>query len=115
MRSTLGPASGRHNDSGLNARNSARSSEPSSARQCAVFLVNRDEQHPATVEIDVTRLQVSEIAECTTLSDDDPFASNTFDAPERVVPRDNTTATLSEGLLTLLLPPVSWTAIALTP
>lgn len=79
----------------------------------AVFLVNRDEHHAMTVEIDVSRLPVSEITECLTLSDDDPLASNTITEPERVLLSDNPTACLSSGRVTLVLPPVSWTALAL--
>ena len=80
----------------------------------AVFLVNRDEQRPTRVTIDVSSLPVSRITECTTLSDADPFACNTIDEPERVRPVPNTTAELSGGRVTVVLPPVSWTALALT-
>jgi alpha-N-arabinofuranosidase len=81
---------------------------------CAVFLVNRAEHTPTRVDIDVARLGVSAITECTTLADQDPFASNTRVQPERVQPHDNTTATIAAGLVSLVLPPVSWTALALT-
>ncbi|MBL0746426.1 arabinosylfuranosidase ArfA [Nocardioides baculatus] len=79
----------------------------------AVFLVNRDEHRPATVTIDVSRLPVTRVTECRTLSDDDPFAINTVDDPERVQLIDNTTAELTDGRVSVVLPPVSWTALAL--
>jgi alpha-N-arabinofuranosidase len=80
----------------------------------AVFLVNRAENDPITVEIDVARLGVSSIAECTTLADDDPFATNARAEPERVRPHAGTSCTLTDGIVSLVLPPVSWTAVALT-
>jgi len=82
--------------------------------QCAVFLVNRAEKDTISVEIDVARLGVSSIAECTTLSDVDPFATNTREEPERVRPHSSTSCTLAGGIVTVVLPPVSWAAVALT-
>jgi alpha-N-arabinofuranosidase len=79
----------------------------------AVFLVNRAEKDPITDEIDVARLGVSSVAECTTLSDHDPFATNTRAEPERVRPPASTSCTLADGIVSLVLPPISWTAVAL--
>jgi len=83
------------------------------ARRCAVFLVNRSQRESSKVEIDVAGLGVCVVNECTTLADDDPFATNTLAQPERVTPHANTSATLTNGLVSVVLPPVSWTALAL--
>jgi alpha-N-arabinofuranosidase len=82
------------------------------AQRAAVFLVNRSREH-VTVTIDVRELVVSTVAEAVALSDDDIFAANTRSDPERVALRTLTDATLDEGTLTVALPPVSWSAIAL--
>ncbi len=79
----------------------------------AVFVVNRSVDEAITVSIDVERLGALRIAETHTLSDDDPFAANTLEDQERVAPAANDSARLEDGVLTIELPPVSWTAISL--
>jgi len=81
--------------------------------KAAVFLVNRHLTEPTTVTIDVRSLGFSRIVEATTLSDDDPYARNTLEEQDRVVPHANGSAVLADGVLTIDLPPVSWSAIAL--
>ena len=56
--------------------------------------------------------QVS-IVETHTLTDDDIYASNTYEDPDRVRLVPNESARIDGGRLTVELPPVSWTAIAL--
>jgi alpha-N-arabinofuranosidase len=79
-----------------------------------VFLVNRDERSPASVEIDVRMLGKVAIQSAQTLSDDDPHATNSLQHQDRVVLAANPTATLRAGTVTIVLPPVSWTALTLT-
>lgn len=79
----------------------------------AVFLVNRHLTETAQLTIDTRSLNPTRITEAVTLADTDPYATNTLAHPDRVTPTPNTTATLTDGLLTVELPPVSWTAIAL--
>ncbi|MDR1806438.1 MAG: alpha-N-arabinofuranosidase [Propionibacteriaceae bacterium] len=80
----------------------------------ALFVVNRDTAQATTVDLDVARLGVTSVLEAVTLSDDDPFAVNTAEQPDRVVPRPNPTAHLSPGgRLSVTLPPLSWTAVSL--
>lgn len=79
----------------------------------AVFVVNRSIDAPVTVNIDVSRLSEVEITETHTLADDDVYAKNTLEDPERVKTHENTSASIKDGVLTVTLPPVSWTAIAL--
>jgi alpha-L-arabinofuranosidase len=79
----------------------------------AIFLVNRSQDAPTTVTIDVSYLGPVSIAETHTLADDDIYAKNTLTDPDRVSPRPNDSATVGDGQLTITLPPVSWTAVAL--
>jgi alpha-N-arabinofuranosidase len=79
----------------------------------AIFLVNRAQDSATTVTIDVSHLGSVAIAETHTLADDDIYAKNTLDNQERVTLRPNSSATITDGELTIELPAVSWTAIAL--
>ena len=79
--------------------------------ETAVFLVNRS-RGATTVTIDVADLGVNSFREALTLADADPYATNTREQPDRVGLRD-TTAILNDGVITVELPPVSWTALAL--
>jgi alpha-N-arabinofuranosidase len=81
--------------------------------QAALFLVNRDQNEPAHLTVDVRSLGSTRIHEATTLADSDVYAKNTLTDQNRVTPAPNTTAALTDGTLTIDLPPVSWTAIAL--
>jgi alpha-N-arabinofuranosidase len=81
----------------------------------AVFLVNRSLDEAITVTVDVERLGPLRIIETHTLADADPFAANTLEDQDRVAPSANESARLDDGVLTIELPPVSWSAIALTP
>ena len=79
----------------------------------AAFLVNRSATEPLMVTVDVAQLGDVSVLESHTLADDDIYAKNTLDEPERVAPRANDTAVIAGGTLTITLPPVSWTALAL--
>ncbi|MDY0829948.1 alpha-N-arabinofuranosidase [Microbacterium sp. BG28] len=79
----------------------------------AVFLVNRSTTEAIEVTVDVSALGEVGVLEAHTLSDEDVYAKNTLEDPERVAPRANDSAVLAGGVLTISLPPVSWSAIAL--
>lgn len=79
----------------------------------AVFLVNRSPDAAVTVTVDVAALGAQRVASAKTLHDDDPDAANTLEHPDRVAPRPNGTARLADGVLTVELPPISWTAVEL--
>ena len=81
--------------------------------RAAVFLVNRDLTEAAQVTIDLRSLGLSRVAEAVTLADADVYAKNTLADQHRVAPTANLTAVLADGVLTVELPSVSWTAIAL--
>ncbi|MGM1018909.1 MAG: alpha-N-arabinofuranosidase [Actinomycetota bacterium] len=79
----------------------------------AVFLVNRSRTESLTVTVDVAGLGDVSILETHTLADDDVYAKNTLTDPERVSTHPNDSAGIENGALTVTLPPVSWSAIAL--
>jgi alpha-N-arabinofuranosidase len=81
----------------------------------AVFLVNRSRTETITATVRLEDLGPLRIAETHTLADDDHDAANTLQDPERVQPAPNDTAGLDGDVLTVTLPPVSWTAIGLVP
>lgn len=80
----------------------------------AVFLVNRSQDEALTLTIDIATLGGDlSVLEAHTLSDDDVYAKNTLEEPERVAPRANDSVRIDGGELAVTLPPVSWTAISL--
>ncbi|MFI5890239.1 alpha-N-arabinofuranosidase [Actinoplanes sp. NPDC051513] len=82
----------------------------------AVLVVNRSLTEPADLAVGVAGFgRAFRVAESWTLSDDDLAAANTEQQPDRVVPHANETAWVEDGELHASLPPVSWTAIRLTP
>ncbi len=78
----------------------------------ALFLVNRSQTESIEVTVDLASLDVSTITEAVTLHDDDVYAKNTIDDRERVGLRELSGASLADGVVTLTLPPVSWSALA---
>ncbi|WP_411556823.1 alpha-N-arabinofuranosidase [Plantibacter sp. MPB07] len=83
------------------------------AGTAAVFLVNRHQDEAITVTVDVSALGVGSIVEANGIHDEDVYAKNTIDDRERVGLVANENASLADGTLTITLPPVSWTAVAL--
>jgi alpha-L-arabinofuranosidase len=79
----------------------------------AVFLVNRHRTEPMTVRVDLEGLRGATITETHLIADDDPDAANTLEHQDRVAPRPNDSAAVADGVLTVTLPPVSWTAVGL--
>jgi alpha-N-arabinofuranosidase len=82
--------------------------------EAAVFLVNRDIRNATTVRIDVRDLGGTRVAEAVGLHDVDPYARNTRAQPDRVGLKPNRSAGIEDGILTAVLPPVSWSAISLS-
>lgn len=79
-------------------------------RFARVYLANRDLAGPAAVELDLADLSPQGVTGAQALWGDDPTATNTVDFPDRVAPRP-LPATLREGKLQIVLPPLSWAAI----
>jgi alpha-N-arabinofuranosidase len=65
------------------------------------------------VSVDVGRLGAVELLETHTLADEDIDAANTLADRERVGVAPNASAVVTDGRLTVELPPVSWTALSL--
>ncbi|NIK61490.1 alpha-L-arabinofuranosidase C-terminal domain-containing protein [Kribbella shirazensis] len=85
---------------------------PSTGR-IAVFLQNRSTDGPVELTLDLRSTAVSDVLTAVSLYDDDRFATNTANQPNRVEPRPNTTVRVDQGRVTLTLPPISWTAVQL--
>jgi alpha-N-arabinofuranosidase len=80
----------------------------------ALFVTNRHLSEATEVSVDLGSLGDVIVSECLTLADEDQDAANTREHPERVTMHVNETATVEDGVLTVTLPAVSWTAISLT-
>src|SRR5215218_6159788 len=78
-----------------------------------LFMVNRSQDTVTTVSIDVGSLGPVRLGESFTLADDDPTATNTLEHPERVAPTPNRSVRIQDGVLTVDLPAISWTALQL--
>jgi alpha-L-arabinofuranosidase len=83
------------------------------AGTAALFLVNRSQEEEFRVSVDLTAVGLSTVAEALTLSDSDAHAANTAEERNRVGLKPNGSAEIAGGVLTLTLPPVSWTALSL--
>ena len=81
--------------------------------QSAVFLVNRSQTESLHVTIDVVDLDATVIAETVSLNDSNVYARNTLGDQTRVGVKPLSRVALIDGMLTVTLPPVSWSAISL--
>jgi alpha-N-arabinofuranosidase len=79
-----------------------------------VLAVNRATDRPIELRADVRALGSLQVAEATSLHDDDVAARNTESEPDRVTPQPLNDLEVADGTLRALLPPVSWTTIRLT-
>jgi alpha-L-arabinofuranosidase len=80
-----------------------------------VLVVNRSQTETAPVRVELAGFGALSVAECWTVADDDHDATNSAEAPERVVPQPNDTAAVTApGEVTLQVPPISWTLLSLT-
>jgi alpha-L-arabinofuranosidase len=80
-----------------------------------LFAVNRDQQGPTNLAVDVRGLPELVVGKHTALYDDDPDAVNSDQQPDRVHPRDLADLTIEDGRLEAVLPPTSWNMIRLLP
>ncbi|KTR92617.1 alpha-L-arabinofuranosidase, partial [Microbacterium testaceum] len=78
----------------------------------AIFLVHRGREDAVDLAIDISGLGDVEIVEAHVLHDDDPYARNTLEDPERVQPRTLETR-VADGILHVTLPPIAWAALSL--
>lgn len=80
-----------------------------------MFVVNRSTTDAVDLRLDVTALAGDGVAvvESHLLHDDDLYAANSLEHPERVGVRPLDDARVSDGILSLRLPAVSWAAVRL--
>jgi len=79
----------------------------------ALFIVNRGTDTGARVSVDLRSLGDVSVLETHTLADDDIYAINSAAQQNRVGVRPNDSVSVADGVLTIDLPAVSWTAVSL--
>jgi alpha-L-arabinofuranosidase len=79
----------------------------------SLFLVNRDQTTPVTVDIDLRGMPGLTVARHTGLFDADPDAVNSAEDPDRVAPQQLPDIPVDEGRLQVVLPPLSWNMVRL--
>ena len=79
----------------------------------SLFVVNRGAEDSLALDADLAGFGDLELVEALTLHHEDPYAANTQDAPETVVPAANGSVTLTDGHLAGDLPAISWTLVRL--
>jgi alpha-N-arabinofuranosidase len=82
--------------------------------EVVLFAVNRHQQEPMTLDVDLRALPDLTGAEHVGIADDDPDAVNDARNPDRVGPRTLDSPKLDGGRIQLVLPPLSWNMIRLT-
>ncbi|GAA4423098.1 alpha-N-arabinofuranosidase [Georgenia halophila] len=82
--------------------------------EAALFVVNRSVSEPIDLSVDVRSLGSERVLEATTLSNPDHTWQADADDATSVLPRTNESATLSDGALSVELPPVSWSMVRLS-
>ena len=79
----------------------------------ALFAVNRSTTETVTLEVDTRSIPGLRVLGATTLSNPDHTWVATADDDTAVLPRDNDSATVDGGRLTVQVPPVSWNVVRL--
>jgi alpha-N-arabinofuranosidase len=83
--------------------------------ETVLFVVNRAQDGPVALEVDLRAVAGGHTVEHLTLADDDPLAANTVDDQNRVRPRVHGDATLDGGRLRTTLPAISWNVLRVRP
>ncbi|MET7453519.1 alpha-N-arabinofuranosidase [Streptomyces sp. NPDC005574] len=78
-----------------------------------VFAVNRSRTGALPLEVALAGLGLSSVVEHSVLADADPDARNTLAEPGRVTPHPVEGTSLTDGVLTTVLEPLSWNVIRL--
>jgi alpha-N-arabinofuranosidase len=78
-----------------------------------VFAVNRSLTSEVTLDIDSLALGAVSNVTATSIHDDDIHAANTLEHPDRVAPRQNDSVAVSDGAISVTLPPCSWTVLTI--
>jgi alpha-N-arabinofuranosidase len=80
-----------------------------------VFAVNRSVSEAVPLRVELKGDGKHQLTLTSRLHDDDPYAGNTADAPNSVVPRSIEDATVAGSVLQSMLPPLSWNVFRLSP
>jgi alpha-L-arabinofuranosidase len=83
--------------------------------EVSVFAVNRHQDEPAELRVDLRAFGPLALAETIALTDEDLRATNTEQHPDRVTTTELADARITGAELILTLPRVSWSAVRLTP
>lgn len=86
----------------------------SDSRQTVLFVVNRSVDQAVELDVDVRGVRAGALVEALTLTDSDVHATNTEERPNRVIPVALDSATLTDGAVHAVLPPVSWSVLRLS-
>ncbi|HET8960863.1 alpha-N-arabinofuranosidase [Nocardioides sp.] len=78
-----------------------------------VFVVNRHPSEPVSFSSELRAFGRVELVEARMLWDEDLFAVNTMDAPDRVSPKPHSSAQVVGTALQAALPPASWSMIVM--
>ncbi len=78
-----------------------------------MFVVNRHPEEPASFSTDLRGFGAATLIESVLLWDEDLFAANTQDDPDRVTPQPHTSAQVDGTVLRAQLPPASWSMFVL--
>ena len=80
----------------------------------AVFIVNRSQSESTPVDLHWQDLKPSSIAAAYQLSGTDPKAANTYENPNQIVSVPIDAPAVSDGCASMVLPPLSFTALELS-
>ena len=83
------------------------------AETITIFAVNRHQSEPVLLECDLRALEEFDVVEHLVLTGDDPYAVNTVEQPDLVVPHPFFAAKVSDSRLGAVLPALSWNTIRL--
>jgi alpha-N-arabinofuranosidase len=83
------------------------------AGRVAVFVVNRDPAERVAFSTDLRAFGAATLVEATLIGDDDLFAVNTMEEPDRVAPAPHPSGSVDGTTLTAELPPASWSMFLL--
>ena len=78
-----------------------------------MFVVNRGSSEELALDADLASFGELELVEAVTLHHEDPYAANTQDAPETVVPQANDTVRLEGEQARRCAPAISWSLVRL--
>ena len=83
------------------------------AGETTIFVVNRSIDRPVPLDVDIRALNPCTPVKALTVTDADPYATNNQQRHDRVTPSPLPAVTVDSGVLSAVLPPVSWSMLVL--